>query len=104
MWEFPNGRVHGDPVQGLAKALKTGYGLRLLARRDGSIPIHDAMGIVHHTYTHFGVTVHVFKCELPGRSKVGGLKWVSLNELEEYPMGKVDRQIAQIVFEKLGGV
>src|SRR5512139_3105433 len=33
MWEFPNGRVDGDPARELAKALKTGYNLRLRAIR-----------------------------------------------------------------------
>src|SRR5512133_2826301 len=33
MWEFPNGRVEGDPLAGLAQALKTGYNLRLRKSR-----------------------------------------------------------------------
>jgi A/G-specific adenine glycosylase len=103
MWEFPNGRVEGDPAEGLAKALKTGYGLRLRAKRGGSILKNDEMGIVRHAYTHFGVTVHVFKCELSDGLKAGSLKWISLGELDDYPMGWVDRQIARIVSEKLGG-
>lgn len=104
MWEFPNGRVGGDPATGLAEALKTGYGLRLRVKRDGSVQIKKAMGVVRHAFTHFRVTVHVFECDLPGGSKVGSLKWISLNELEDYPMGRVDRQIARIVSVQLGGV
>src|ERR1043165_4181896 len=34
MWEFPNGRVDGDPAKGLAKALKTGYNLRVKMGRN----------------------------------------------------------------------
>src|ERR1051325_5793099 len=33
MWEFPNGRVNGDPLKELAEALKTGYDLRLRKNR-----------------------------------------------------------------------
>jgi A/G-specific adenine glycosylase len=104
MWEFPNGRVEGDPAKGLAKVLKMGYGLRLRVKRNGSLLMNDEMGMVRHAYTHFGVTVHVFKCVLTTGSKAGNLKWVPLNNLGDYPMGRVDRRIARIVCEKLGGV
>jgi len=87
MWEFPNGRVSSDPAKELAKAIQTVY--RLKVRRK------DALGIVKHAYTHFKVTVHVFNCGLVLMSKNKNLKWVKVMDLEEYPMGKVDRQIAQ---------
>jgi A/G-specific adenine glycosylase len=93
MWEFPNGRVDGDPARGLPKALKTGYGLTIRAG--------EALGIVNHAYTHFRVTVHVFRGEFQKSinenswQKNENLKWVKLTELEDYPMGKIDRQIAR---------
>ncbi len=87
MWEFPNGRVDGDPRKGLAKALKTGYGLGVRAG--------EALGVIRHAYTHFRVTVHVFQAELVSMSKEKNLKWVSVDELENYPMGRIDRQIAR---------
>lgn len=40
------------------------------------------------------MTVHAFHCEFVSISKDTNLKWVRLSELEDYPMGKVDRQIA----------
>lgn len=90
MWEFPNGRVTGDPARGLPKALKTGYSLHVRAG-EALAPL----GIVNHAYTHFRVTVHVFRGELVAMSKKENLKWVKLSELEDYPMGKIDRQIAR---------
>lgn len=89
MWEFPNGRINGDPAKGLAKALKTGY--RLNVRRE------EALGVVQHAYSHFKVTVHVFKCKVVAKSAGMNLKWVSREELKEYPMGKVDRQIVKML-------
>ena len=86
MWEFPNGRMDGDPAIGLVKALKTGYGLKVQRK--------EALGSVQHTYTHFKVTVHVFRCELVEMSNDKNLKWVRADELKEYPMGRVDRKIA----------
>jgi hypothetical protein len=39
----------------------------------------------------------VFQCELISMPKETNLKWVSLNKLDEYPMGKIDRQIAKMI-------
>jgi A/G-specific adenine glycosylase len=128
MWEFPNGRVDGDPAQGLPKALKTTYKLRLRVKRNhraerseplsersrhwhplapdartGVAPVQvsahslDALGIVQHAYTHFKVTVHVFLCELTSMPEGTNLKWVALKDLDQYPMGKIDRQIANMI-------
>ena len=92
MWEFPNGRVGGDPAKEVAKALKTEYNLSLRVKRG-----QESLGIVQHGYSHFGVTVHVFPCELVSRPKGTNLKWVALKELENYPMGRIDRQIANMI-------
>jgi len=92
MWEFPNGRVDGDPAKGLSRALKTEYKLRLRVERG-----QGALGLVQHGYSHFSVTVHVFACELISMPKGTNLKWVSLKDLDNYPMGKIDRQIAKMI-------
>jgi A/G-specific adenine glycosylase len=89
MWEFPNGRVNGNPAEELESALEAGYGLRI---RGG-----EALGTIEHAYTHFRVTVHTFRCELVSISGEKSLKWVKLEALEEYPMGKIDRQIARVL-------
>ncbi len=93
MWEFPNGRVTGDPARALTKAIKSGYGLEVRAG--------EALGIFQHAYTHFRVTIHAYFAEFNEKknqrnlSMTDSLKWVKLSELDDYPMGKVDRQIAQ---------
>lgn len=92
MWEFPNGRVNGDPAAGLAKALQAGYNLNLRAKGNKKV-----LTTVQHAYTHFKVTVHAFQCELQSMPVDGSLKWVSLKELDDYPMGKIDRQIANMI-------
>ena len=97
MWEFPNGRVNGDPAGGLTKAMKMGYNLRLRLPRSQSARKKAALGMVEHGYTHFSVTVHVFRCELTSMPRETNLKWVSLNSLDDYPMGKIDRQIANMI-------
>ena len=97
MWEFPNGRVEGDPAAGLPKALKTGYNLRLRLKRSQASSQKKALGVVEHGYSHFSVTVHAYSCELISVPEETNLKWVSLNNLENYPMGKIDRQIANMI-------
>jgi A/G-specific adenine glycosylase len=93
LWEFPNGRVTGDPARALTKAIKSGYGLEVRAG--------EALGIFQHAYTHFRVTVHAYFAEFNEKKNqrnlpmTASLKWVKLSELDDYPMGKVDRQIAQ---------
>src|SRR5512138_3477841 len=52
MWEFPNGRVEGDPARGLSKALKTGYNLRLRVIADHGGRNKEALGVVQHGYSH----------------------------------------------------
>jgi len=89
MWEFPNGRVDGDPAGELVKVLESGYSLKVQRK--------EALGVVQHTYTHFKVTVHVFRCVFSSKVKERNLKWVSVRVLGDYPMGKIDRQIAGMI-------
>ncbi|HNK63844.1 MAG TPA: A/G-specific adenine glycosylase [Anaerolineales bacterium] len=87
MWEFPNARVETDPARELAKALKMAAQLQ--------VKCGEALEKVEHAYSHFKVIVHPFYCEAVSIPKKKDLKWVRLVELEDYPMGKVDRQIAR---------
>ncbi len=86
MWEFPNARVAADPDKELVKVLNAAYSLKV---RRG-----EALGVIQHAYTHFKITVHAFRCEALSVPKNKNLKWVKLNELDNYPMGKVDRVIS----------
>jgi A/G-specific adenine glycosylase len=93
MWEFPNSRLvpkggaERDPSKELVKVLRMGYPVKVRRK--------EALGIVQHAYTHFSVTVYPFICELVSISKKNDLLWVRITELDEYPMGRIDRQIAQ---------
>ena len=86
MWEFPNGRVDDDPAEGLAAVIESGYQLK--------VKILNPLGEVRHAYTHFKVTVSAFRCDLIQSSPKENLRWVAVGDLDAYPMGKVDRQIA----------
>ncbi|MBI5963176.1 MAG: A/G-specific adenine glycosylase [Chloroflexi bacterium] len=86
MWEFPNGRVEENPAKELVQVLNAAYRLKVKKK--------EALGIIQHAYTHFKVTVHAFRCDPVSIPKNKNLEWVHLSELDNYPMGKVDRQIA----------
>ena len=86
MWEFPNGRIKENPAKELVKVLREEYSLKVQRK--------EALHVVQHAYTHFKVTVYAYLCELITTSN-HDLKWVSVKDLDAYPMGKVDRKIAQ---------
>ncbi len=87
MWEFPNARVEGDPARGAGSALRREYRLNVRVKR-------GALAVIQHTYSHFKITVHAFHCELLSRVKTEKFRWVSLKRLDDLPMGKIDRQLA----------
>jgi len=92
LWEFPNGRVGQNPAEELVKVIRAGYSIRLRTRRN--VP---PIGVFEHTYSHFKVTVHAFIGKAIGISKTRNMRWVALNNLNMFPMGKIDRAIANAI-------
>jgi A/G-specific adenine glycosylase len=95
LWEFPNaewkGRaaVRGALDSQFVTALANRYGINVLR---GS-----RIGTVRHTYSHFRVTVHALACVSRAVRQGDSFRWVRLGDLARYPMGRVDRQIADLV-------
>jgi A/G-specific adenine glycosylase len=96
MWEFPGGKV--EPGEDLAASLKR----EIREELGADIKIGLSFGTYQHAYTHFRVTLHAFLCELNGSQPRPlfhtSLAWSDLDSLHEYPMGKIDRQIADRLF------
>lgn len=93
MWEFPNVRVKAgeDAITSLEEYVRGELGLK--------VEVGEHVGTYQHTYSHFRVRLSVFQCDL---SSVGGqvrerktTQWVRLAKLDEYPMGKLDRQVSR---------
>jgi adenine-specific DNA glycosylase len=49
---------------------------------------------ISHAYTHFKLKEYVYLCMMENEMGNTSLSWIPVSELEKYPMGKVDRQIA----------
>jgi A/G-specific adenine glycosylase len=93
LWEFPGGKTEKD------EALDACLIREILEELGTQIRVGEAFGVYEHAYTHFRITLHAFFCELTGVEpkplEAAELAWVLPFDLDQYPMGKVDRQIAR---------
>jgi A/G-specific adenine glycosylase len=94
LWEFPGGKL--QPGEDLGGCLKR----EILEELGAPVDVLGKLGVYQHAYTHFRVTLHSFYCRLldtaqPKPIQVQDLRWVKLDELESFPMGKIDRLIAR---------
>jgi A/G-specific adenine glycosylase len=92
LWEFPGGKVEKG------ETLEQCLGREIQEELAVNIRVGKNIGVYRHAYTHFRITLHAFECKLtagePQPVEVAGLSWVLPVEMKNYPMGKVDRQIA----------
>jgi A/G-specific adenine glycosylase len=98
LWEFPGGKV--EPGEDLPTSLKR----EIREELDAEIEVGETLGEYRHAYTHFKVTLHAFRCTLSNRREprpvqVSDLRWAAPAELEDFPMGKIDRQIARRILK-----
>jgi A/G-specific adenine glycosylase len=99
LWEFPGGKL--QPGEDLEACLKR----EICEELDVDVQVANDFGTYRHAYTHFRVTLHAFCCQITGTRQpqprqVKDLCWVEVQELAEYPMGKIDRQIATRLMEQ----
>ena len=95
LWEFPSIETDSDsPSKWTARMRKT-YGLTVG-------PVSNLVTI-RHTYTHIELTEHVFLGTLKKEPEISSrMKWVPVNKLNLYPMGKVDRTISKKLMDEDG--
>jgi len=95
MWEFPGGKLQSG--EDLTSCLQR----EIQEELEVYIRVGEPLGVFDHAYTHFRVTLHAFYCTLPSGEPRNvehlALAWVSPSDLSDYPMGKIDRQIAGIL-------
>jgi A/G-specific adenine glycosylase len=92
MWEFPGGKR--EPGEDLSACLRR----EIIEELGIEIQVGAPYGVYKHAYTHFRVTLHAYLCRLNGNQpelkEHSDLRWVAPAELDNFPMGKIDRQIA----------
>jgi len=93
LWEFPGGKQQDG--EDLPTCLRREIGEEL----GTEIEVGSQIGVYQHAYTHFRVTLYAYQCTLkrgePRPLQVEDLRWVTTDELGQYPMGKIDRQISR---------
>ena len=93
LWEFPGGKQQEgeDLASCLQREIREELGVE--------IEVGEPLGVYRHAYTHFRITLHAFQCLLlkgePRPIQATDVRWVTLEELPRYPMGKIDRKISQ---------
>jgi len=95
LWEFPGGtKESGETLpQCLQREWQEELGV--------SVEIDRFLGKFKHAYTHFRITVSAYLCHLhigePEAREHTEILWISPQSLPEYPMGKIDRMIANLL-------
>ena len=99
LWEFPGGKTEkGEDLETcLKREIREEMGVAIL--------INAPFGFYKHAYTHFRVTLYAFLCELNGEEpqalEADEIRWVKASQLEDFPMGKIDRQISEKILKEL---
>ncbi|MCD6577651.1 MAG: A/G-specific adenine glycosylase [Anaerolineaceae bacterium] len=92
MWEFPGGKIESkeDHPEALRRELREELGIQ--------VNLKDSFGAYNHACTHFTVTVYTYFVEIvsgnPKALEAEKIRWAEINALQDFPMGKVDRNIS----------
>ena len=92
LWEFPGGKVEeGESYhEALVREIKEELGV--------DIQVLEDFGKYKHAYTHFKVSVFVFRSRItsgkPEALESDEIRWTAVEDLEKFAMGKVDRLIS----------
>lgn len=91
LWEFPGGKV--EPGETIEACIQR----EILEELGIAIEVGDRLITVNHTYSHFHVTLNVHHCRHlsgdPQPIECDEVKWVTLDELHDYPFPKANVQI-----------
>ena len=72
----------------------------LLKEMGLNIKVKESIGTFHQTYSHFKLTLHVFKCDpLEGKGKG---KWIPIKNLGQLAMSRINRRIAEMIDGEIG--
>ena len=99
LWEFPGGKIEPDETveNCVRREIKEELGIE--------IEVGDRLITINHAYTHFKVTLNVFNCKhLSGKPQpieCDEIKWVTLDEIDQYPFPKANGQIIEAIKQQV---
>ena len=98
LWEFPGGKI--EPNETFEDCVRR----EIKEELDIEIEVIDPLIVIDHTYSHFKVTLNVFNCShISGEPKpleCDEIKWVTLDEIDNYPFPKANAQIIAAIRER----
>ncbi len=98
LWEFPGGKI--EPDETVEECVKR----EIKEELDIEIEVGDRLVTIEHAYTHFKVTLNVFNCKHlsgdPQPLESDEVKWVTLEEIDQYPFPKANSQIIEAIKEQ----
>ena len=95
LWEFPSGRVaRGESHhEALARVLRDELGVK--------IKIGALAASVNHAYSHFRITLHVYRCALaagrPRARRYSEIKWIRRPEFARYAFCAAARSVSHLL-------
>lgn len=100
LWEFPGGKQKKDePIkQTVVRELQEELGVQ--------VEIAKPFMKLDHAYSHFKITLHAFLCDLvdgkPQPKSSQQVKWISVDELGDYPFPKANRKLTEKLMNENG--
>ncbi|MDX1638597.1 MAG: 8-oxo-dGTP diphosphatase MutT, partial [Balneolaceae bacterium] len=99
LWEFPGGKQKEDEdiEETVVRELREELGVE--------VAVNKPFMKLDHAYSHFTITLHAFLCELtegapePEPNSSQQVKWIGIEELEEYPFPKANRKLTEKLME-----
>lgn len=96
LWEFPGGKWNGQET--LSECCRR----EVLEETGIDIEVGKCFSVVHHSFTHFRITLHAFHCRhtsgkaAPKSSQK--ILWVRLQDLEKYAFPKANKKLIEDLF------
>lgn len=91
LWEFPGGKNEiSEPIEEtVLRELKEELGV--------DVKIYNKFKMIKHAYSHFKISLHAYWCSIefgdPQPKTSQELKWVTLDEIDQYPFPKANRTL-----------
>jgi A/G-specific adenine glycosylase len=87
LWAFPS--LEGKTQAALRRAIREAWKLK--------VEVGQRALTLTHTFSHFRMAAQVYACQWQAGAlpRSSGARWAPVSKLTDYPMGKIDRQIAR---------